>query len=146
MERMHTALRFSEWALEFVVVPPICFAFALAAISLVWAAQKQRPFQTGLWKPHHWLAFTHLLFFVAAIAVGVLGQNQVTNPTITHSVDRTAALYLDAVTYGSLASCGFWVWRMKGFRWYATSLMALAELITWGALFVAGMSITGDWL
>jgi len=50
------------------------------------------------------------------------------------------------VAYGSLASCGFWIWRMKGFRWYATSLMALAELVTWGALFVAGMSITGDWL
>jgi hypothetical protein len=80
------------------------------------------------------------------IVVGVLGANPVTNPTIPHSADKTAKVYLDAVTYGSLASCEFWIWRMKGFRWYATSLMALVELITWGALFVAGMSITGDWL
>ncbi len=99
-----------------------------------------------MWKPYHWLALTHLLFFAAAIVVGVLGQNPITNPTITHSADETARLYLDVVTYGSLASCGFWISRMKGFRWYATSLMALAELITWGALFVAGMSITGDWI
>jgi hypothetical protein len=35
---------------------------------------------------------------------------------------------------------------MKGFRWYAASLMAMAQLITYGALFVAGMSISGDWL
>jgi hypothetical protein len=35
---------------------------------------------------------------------------------------------------------------MKGFRWYATSLMALMELPIIGALFVAGMSVTGDWL
>jgi hypothetical protein len=146
MDRIHTALRFSEWALEFMIVPPICFAFVLVAISFVWAAQKQRPFQTRLWKPHHWLALTHLLFFPVAIIVGVIGGNPVTNPTIPHSASQTAKLYLDVVTYGSLASCGFWIWRMKGFRWYATSLMALAELVTWGALFVAGMSITGDWL
>jgi hypothetical protein len=65
MGRVYTALRFSERALEFMIVPPICFAFLIAAISLVWAAQKQRPFQTRLWKPHHWLAFTHRLFFAA---------------------------------------------------------------------------------
>jgi hypothetical protein len=146
MGRIYTALRFSEWALEFIIVPPFCFAFLLAAISLIGAAQKQRPFRTRLWKPHHWLAFTHLLFFAAAIVVGVLGENPVTNPTINHPADKTAKLYLGALTYGSLASCGFWIWRMKGFRWYATSLMVLAELITWSALFVAGMSITGDWL
>jgi len=146
MGRIHTALKFSEWALEFMIVPPICFAFLFGAISLVWAAQKQRPFHTRMWKPHHWLALTHLLFFAAAIIVGVLGQNPVTNPTIIHSADKTAELFLDVVTYGSLASCVFWIWRMKGFRWYATSLMALAELVTWGALFVAGMSITGDWI
>jgi hypothetical protein len=51
MENVHTALRFSEWALEFMIVPPYCFAFVLAAISVVWAGLKQRPFQTRLWKP-----------------------------------------------------------------------------------------------
>jgi hypothetical protein len=35
---------------------------------------------------------------------------------------------------------------MKGFRWYATSLMVLVEVLTWGALFVAGMSVSGDWI
>jgi cytochrome c biogenesis factor len=79
--------------LEFMIVPPICFAFLVAAISLLWAAQKQRPFQTRLWKPHHWLALSHLLFFAAAIVVGVRGQNPVTNPTIAHSADKTALLY-----------------------------------------------------
>ena len=128
-----------------MVVSPVCYAFAIAAISFVWAGQKQRPFQRRLWKPYHWLALSQLLFFAAAIVVGVLGAN----PVISHrppSVNRTAELCLEAVEYGSLISCGFWIWRMKGFRWYATSMMALAELFTWGAFFVAGMSITGDWL
>jgi dipeptide/tripeptide permease len=109
MEHIHTALRFSEWALEFIVVPPFCFAFVLAGISFVWAGQRQRPFQTHLWKPYHWLALTHLLFFAAAIVVGVLGANQVTNRHVPHSGNQTAKLCLDAVMYGSLISCGFWI-------------------------------------
>ena len=39
-----------------------------------------------------------------------------------------------------------WIWRMKGFRWYASSLTGLIELPTFAAMFVAGMSVTGDWL
>jgi hypothetical protein len=118
----------------------------LAGISLFWAAIKPKPFTTGFWKPYHWFFACHLLFFVAVIAVGVFGVNPISNPTIPHPPIRSAELCLDALTYGSLVSCGFWIWSMKGFRWFATSLMALAELIVWGALFVAGMAVSGDWL
>jgi hypothetical protein len=146
MEHVYTALQYARWALEFMTIPPFCFAFALSAFSFVWAGQKQRPFQTHLWKSHHWLALTHMLFFAAAIAVGLLWATPATNPNFSHHAERSGTLWLDAVTCGSLASCVFWIWRMKGFRWYATSLMALAELITLGAIAVAGMSVTGDWL
>jgi hypothetical protein len=47
MERVYAGLRFSEWALEFMMVPPFCVAFVLAAISLLWAgmgAWLQPPF------------------------------------------------------------------------------------------------------
>jgi hypothetical protein len=147
MEYLHTSLRFSTWALEAVVfLPPLCFAFVLAMISLVWAAIKQQPFRLRLWKTHHWFVIGHVLFFVAAIAVGVFGANPIGNPTIPHPPILAAVHCLDVVTFGSVASCGFWIWRMKGFRWYAASLLLLAEVITWGALFVAGMSVSGDWL
>jgi hypothetical protein len=146
MEHLYTALQFSKWSLEFLVFPPIRLPFLTAAISLLWAAIKQKPFTTGVWKPYHWLAACHFLFFVAAIAVGVFGENPVSNPTIPHPPIRSDEFYLDVVAYGSLVSCAFWIWRMKGFRWFATSLMAIAELITWGALFIAGMSVSGDWL
>ena len=146
MEDFHTALTYSKWAFETVVFPPFCIAFIFAAASFVLAAVKQRPYKTRLWKPYHWLVVTHLLFFAAAIVVGVLCAYPGPNPTVYHHAVASASRYLDAVTYGSLISSGFWIWRMKGFRWYAASLMALAELVTWGALAVAGMSITGDWL
>lgn len=84
--------------------------------------------------------------FVAAIAVGVCGANPITNPTIPHPPSPIAEHVLDIVTYASVGSCGFWIWRMKGFRWFAASLLLLAEVITWGAFIVAGMSVSGDWL
>jgi len=146
MDHAYTAFRLAEWALEFVIVPPFCIAFLLAAISLGWAAIKQRPFKTRLWRKQYWLVLSHLIFFGAAIIIGVLWANPMANPTVRHRANPSAAVYLDVVAYCSLASCGFWVWRMRGIRWLAASLMTLAEVITWGAVFVAGMSITGDWL
>jgi len=89
---------------------------------------------------------THLLFFIAAIGVGIVWANPITNPTVAHTANPVASLFLKGVLYGSLLSCVFWIWRARGFRWYATSLLALAELPVLGALFVAGMSISGDWL
>jgi hypothetical protein len=146
MGYIQTALQYSEWALESILLPPFRFSLPLVVVSLIWAGPRQRPFHTRRWKPYHWLALTHLLFFAAAIVVGVLCQNPITNPGVPHHAGRSASLCLDALSYGSFASCAFWVWRMKGFRWYAGSLMALMELPTFGALFVAGMSVAGHWL
>jgi hypothetical protein len=80
VDHVQTALRFSEWALEFMLVPPLWILFGLAAGTFLWAWQKQRPFRRRLWKPYHWLVLTHLLFFAAAIAIGVLWENPVTIP------------------------------------------------------------------
>jgi hypothetical protein len=35
MGHVQAALRFSEWALEFMLVPAFCFVFALAVVSFV---------------------------------------------------------------------------------------------------------------
>jgi hypothetical protein len=104
---VQTAIRFSEWALEFMLLPPFCFVLAALAVSFVLAALKQRPFQAGLWKPYHWLVLTQCLFFAAAIAVGVLGASPTTNPTIPHHPSRTATLWLNVLDYCSFASCAF---------------------------------------
>ena len=146
MNAIHTALLFSEWALEFLIVPPFSFLFTAAAISWVWSGQKQHPFRRGIWKPYHWLILSHLLFFLAAIGLGVIWANPITNPAVHHSAKPIASRLLDVVFYGSFSSCAFWIWRANGFRWYATSLMTFMELPILGAVFVAGMSISGDWL
>lgn len=86
------------------------------------------------------------MFFIGAIAIAVFGANPITNPIAPHPPIPAAKHCLDAVTYGSVVSCGYWIWRMKGMRWFATSLMFVAEVITYGALFIAGMAVSGDWL
>ena len=146
MDHLHTALKFSMWSLETLSLPPVLCALILSASSLVWAGLKQRPFKTGRWKMHHWFVIGYSLFFVGAMAVAVFGANPNTNPTIPHPPIPATEFCLDLVTYGSITSCGFWVWRMKGFRWYAASLLLVAEVVVWGALFIAGMSVSGEWL
>lgn len=144
---IYTFLRFSMWALEgAVMLPPFAVASAFAAINLIGAGIKQRPFKRRLWKAHHWLVTSHFLFFIAAIAVAVFGANPIMNPTISHPAIPAAEKSLDLVIWLSIVSCVFWIWQMKGFRWFAASLMLLAQVVTWSALFVAGMSISGDWL
>ncbi len=146
MLRIFTALRFSKWAIEFMMVPPICFLLLLAAASFLWAAYNQRPFAKGLWMPKHWFVLTQCFFFVLAIAVGVIWQNPNTNPNTVHAASRTANVLLDFVFFGSLLGALIWAWSMRRFAWYAISLLTLIELPILGALFVAGMSISGDWL
>lgn len=147
MEHVSTSLRFTTWALEAVVLlPPISVVFALSAVSLVWAGFKQHPFKAGHWPAHYWLVFTHAAFFIAAIVIAVLGANPITNPVTPHAPMPLAKHCLDVVMFCSVGSCVFWIWRMKGLRWFATSLMLVAEAISYGAFFIATMSITGDWL
>jgi hypothetical protein len=92
----------------------------------------------------YWLALTHLLFFVAVIFIGVTypaaGSPYAGRPLVIH---RRAEEALDILFYGSLVSCAFWIWRMKGFRWFAASLMVAMECPIIGVLFIAGMSVTG---
>jgi hypothetical protein len=146
MHYLHTALRFSEWAIEFVTMPPLCFVLLLSGISLVCAWVSQQAFIADRWRPFHWLVVCHALFFAAAIAVGVFGANPNSKPALPHPPNPTAVFCLYVVVSSSIVSCGFWIWRMKGFRWFAASLMVLSQTMTCGAFVVADMAVSGDWL
>jgi hypothetical protein len=138
---------YSVWSLEFlVVIPSILIIVLLATVSLAIAYWKQRPFQNPLWKNSYWFVLTQLLFFPVVISIGVLypadGPSYLRS-TAHHSLANNAC---DFLSWLSLALSGFWVYRMKGLRWFAASLVTLLEMILFGAFFVAGMAITGDWL
>ena len=120
-----------------MIMPPMNLIFVGASICLASASCK-RPFQNPHWKASHWFVLTQLLFFPAAITVGVLYPNRGFNSTANGSLN------ILALTSHVLAA--FWVYRMKGFRWFALSLVTLLEMILMAAFNVAGMSVNDAWL
>jgi hypothetical protein len=149
MTPSHFAERFwtySVWSLEFVFVIPRMLVISLfATASFALAFWKQRPFDSPLWKRSHWLVLTQLLFFPVVICIGVLYPAD--GPSYLRSTPYSVANHVcNFLGWFSLALAAFWVYRMKGFRWFAVSVVTLLEMILAGAFFVAGMAITGDWL
>ena len=149
MTLSHFAERFwtySVWSLETLFfMPPVFLIFLSATVSLYLAFRKQRPFQGPMWKRSHWLVLTQLLFFPIVICIGVLYPAD--SPSFLRSTPRSIANDVcDFLSWLSLALAAFWVYRMKGLRWFAVSVVTVLEMILVGAFFVAGMAITGDWL
>jgi hypothetical protein len=48
--------------------------------------------------------------------------------------------------YLSLALSVFWIYRMNGLRCFGLCLLAIQEIVLLGAIFAAGMSISGAWI
>jgi hypothetical protein len=90
------------------------------------------------------LVFTQLLFFPAIIAVGVFYPSATSWPN--PQPNRIGDLWLNVLFCGSVGMGAFWIYKMKGLRWFAASLVVLLQVILTGAGFIAGMSVSGEWL
>lgn len=137
---------FSE-GLGIVVVPPFGAAAIMLSAGLVASLFAQNPFRGCRWRSHYWLIFTQLFFYPAVILVGVLyavGARRPFDPL--PKVNPVAEIALNVLTFLSLALGIFWVYFLKGLRWVAFCFVALQLLFLYGALFLAGMSISGDWI
>ena len=130
------------WSLRFLARPPLLLMAGVSIVSLVLSFVRQQPFRTGLWRRSSWLIFTQLLFFPVIVAVGALFP-AMSQPDYKANV--TGERLLDGLLYLSLATSAFWLWRMKGLRWLAASLLVLLDLILIAAGLIAGMSVSGDW-
>ena len=134
----------SVWSLQSLLhITPLLLLLIAACLSLVLAFWKQRPFQNPLWKSSHWFVLTQLLFFPVVISIGVLYP--ASSPSFYHA-SSTAAWASGLLGWLSLALAAFWVYRMKGIRWFAFSVVAMLQIILMGAFFVSGMAVSGDWL
>jgi hypothetical protein len=135
---------YSEWSLRVLALPPLLavLIFCLVILGIEWVRQK--PLRSELWRRHYWLVLTQLLFFPAIIAIGVLYPSTTTWPN--PQPNATGNLWLNVLFYGSLLMGVFWVCKMKGLRWFAASLVGLQQVVLFGAAFIAGMSVTGEWL
>jgi len=134
----------SSWSLEALIIPPIFILLIVFGSGLIIAILKQKPTQTQTWRNHYWLVLTQLFFFPAILSVGVLFPASGPGPYV--KPNSVGSLLLDILFYSSLAVGAFWIWRMKNLRWLAASIVLLQELFVYCALFIAVMSVSGQWL
>lgn len=125
--------------------PKIGLAFVLAIIGVVLSIAWQVPFEPGRWKRCYELIFSQLLYYPAIIAHGTLYRDH-TPPSQPPNANSLVDLAPEVLFGLSLVSGAFWIIRMKGLRWFAFCLVCLQQILVIGAIFVATMSITGDWL
>jgi hypothetical protein len=136
--------KLSGWSMESLMgLPPLLALLFAACLSPALAFARQRPFQNPLWRGSHWLVLTQLLFFPGVISLGVLYP--ASGASFFHG-ESTASRAYELMGLLSILLGAFWVYRMKGFRWFAFSLVAVLQVILAGAFFIAGMAVSGDWL
>jgi hypothetical protein len=134
-----------RWSLEFLYVPPFVYGTLLIGLSFIASAIRQRPFFKPIWKKTYYIVVLQFLLFPATLAVAVLGRvdwQQVPFP----GPNRWGLRSEDFFALGSLIVSGYWVWCMKGLRWFALSLAMLQLWLLAAANFIAGMSLSGKWL
>ena len=132
--------------LGILALPKVRLIFIVLVIVLFVSLAWQRPLDRKVWKRYYSLVFGQMFFYPAIIAIGVLYRAS-SSPTlhlakVNPFVDST----LDVLFGLSLVSGLFWICRMRGLRWVAFCLVLLQQVLLFGAFFIAGMSVTGDWL
>jgi hypothetical protein len=135
---------YSVWSLQALTLPHVLVILIFCLVILVVECVRHKLLRSELWRGHYWLVLTQLLFFPAIIGVGVLYPSASTWPN--PQPNAVGNLWLDVLFWGSLLMGAFWIYRMKGLRWFAAGLVGLQQVVLAGAGFIAGMSVTGQWL
>jgi hypothetical protein len=123
-------------SLEGLYVWPLLLATLALVANLAVALIHRWPFDGERWQRQYWLVFLSLLFIPITIAVGEVGWiDPSVSPRPTPStllLWTNNGLFIASVVLGI-----FWVYRMKGLRWFA---LAFALIQLW-MLFWASFSL-----
>lgn len=134
-----------RWSLEFLYMPPFAYGTLLLGLSFIASVMRQRPFSKPIRKRTYWIVVLQFLFFPATLAVAVLGRVDWEQPHFP-GPNKWGLRAEDVFAVVSLIVSIYWVWRMKGLRWFAVSLAMLQLWLLAAASFIAAMSLTGTWL
>jgi hypothetical protein len=136
---------YSLESLSFLFIPEMClFTLALLA-NLVVSVTRSPRLRSGDWPKSCLGLLVNFLFFPAIIFVAVVWAvdgRQWPRPEPDHqAVQKCNTLFFLSLAFGS-----YWTYRMKGLRWFASAIVLLQQWILLGALFIAGMALSGDWI
>jgi hypothetical protein len=119
-----TLWTYLRWSLEFLYTPPFVYGSLLLGISSIASVIFQRPFSKPIWKRTYSIAVLQFLFFPATLAVAVLGRVDWQQPHFP-GPNKWGLRAEDVFALGSLIVSAYWVWKLKGLRWFALSLTML---------------------
>ena len=131
--------------LQFLYVWPMSLVTLALGANVVASLVYKWPFHSQRWKKEYWLAFLSLLFIPATTVVGVVGW---IDPGMVPQQKPSVALeWIDnGLSIAFIVLGVFWVYRMKGLRWFAVSFMLIQLWILLGVGFMTGMALSGVWL
>jgi hypothetical protein len=111
----------------------------LAAYLFSWWFRRKR------WQPEFSKMYVQFLLLPLLLVIGALADRF---PEWAAFDVRNFATYavLIAFLVASLTIGGYFVHRMKGLRWFATSAFLLQIWMLHGVAAIAGMAISGDWI
>jgi hypothetical protein len=124
------------------VVPPgwVCLLVIIAAGTIFWW---HKPYRKGLWKKSYWLVLAQLLFYPAIMIAGKFFQLDPSYYLMNSKRQTTGFWTIDCLFIISLALSIFWVWWIKGFRWYIFIFVSVLQFLLCSAWLFSGFEITG---
>jgi hypothetical protein len=117
-----------------------CLLVIIVAGTLFWW---HKPYRKGLWKRSYWLVFTQLLFYPTVMAAAWFFQLEPPSYLPNSKTQATGFWIIDSLFFISLALSIFWVWKIKGFRWYIFFFVTTLQFLLCSAWLFAGFSMTG---
>ncbi|MGD1210851.1 MAG: hypothetical protein ABR973_05775 [Candidatus Acidiferrales bacterium] len=140
-----TLWMYLRWSLGFLYAPPFVYVTLLLAINFAAAVISQRPLRNPIWKRTYPFTIAQFLFFPATLAVAVIGRVDWQQPHFP-GPNYWGLRAEDVFAVSSVIVGSYWIWKMKGLRWFASSLALLQLWLLAAANFIAAMSLTGTWL
>lgn len=137
--------KYFQWSLDFLIVWPFWLVTLALIANLGASLALQWPFRDGRWKKEYWLVFTSYIFIPVTLAIGVIAA--VDPEMVPRPKPNTLAVWTsDGLFVAALLLGAYWVYRMKGLRWFALAIALIQLWVLFSAGFIAGMALSGDWL
>jgi hypothetical protein len=134
-----------RWSFEFLYEPPFAYGTLLLVLNAVASGVCQKPFGKPIWKQIYSIIIVQFLFFPTTLAVAALGYVDWTENPFPEP-NYWGLRVEDAFAIGSFVLGIYWVWRMKGLRWFAASCAIFQLWLLSAAQFIAAMALKGKWL
>ena len=99
------------------------------------------PFTTSRFERKYLLVFSPLLFSIVILSIGSFFEHQSAG-----RASQFPAVLVEILFWLHLLLGAFIIYKLKGFRWFAASVILFEIWVGLACAFIVEMSVTGKWL